>query len=130
MKINKKKNLDFKIIAEGGSSKHGTFGGGKVEINKPIIQNLNVNVKQNISYAKPKNKGLSIKAGDTSFGFEKNSKKSKITGHLTGNIEDRKVISYGGSYKRNLNKGQSLTFSLEKNKGGGRVGLQYRKEFN
>jgi len=130
MKINKKKNLNFKLIPHGISSNNrGTYASGSLKINKPVTQKLNVNVNQSISYSNPKNKGPSIKAGNTSFGFKKDSNKSTITGHLTGNIENKKVISFGGSYKRKLNKGQSLTFSLEKNKGGGRVGLQYKKEY-
>ena len=130
MKNKKTKNLNFKLIPHGISSNdRGTYASGSLKINQPITQKLNVNVNQSISYSNPKDKGSSIKLENTSFGFEKDSKKSKITGHLTGNIENKKVFSFGGSYKRKLKKGQSITASFEKNKGGGKVGLQYRKEF-
>ncbi len=73
MKINKKKksnNLDFKIIAEGGSGEHGTFGGGKVAINKPITQNLNLSLSQRGSFVKPKSKAGRLKSKDTTIGLQ------------------------------------------------------------
>ena len=73
MKINKKKksnNLDFKVIAEGGSGKYGTFGGGKVEINKPITQNLNLSLSQRGSFVKPKSKAGRLKSKDTTIGLQ------------------------------------------------------------
>jgi len=94
LKNNKKSNLKYGV--SGVSNKYGSFGGGSFQINKPITQQLNVSASQGVSYSKPKGKNVRIKAGDTRIGFEKKFKKNKsITGHLTGNVKNKKINAVG-----------------------------------
>tara|TARA_R100001509_G_scaffold114215_2_gene69367 strand:- start:185 stop:499 length:315 start_codon:yes stop_codon:yes gene_type:complete len=97
MNLKNKKKSKFKVVGVSGvSNKHGSFGGGSLQFNKPITQRLNVNVSQGVSYSKPKDKGIRIKGGDTTFGFEKKFKGNKsITGFLTGNVKNKKVTAAG-----------------------------------
>jgi len=70
MKNSKLKNLNFKVIAEGGSGKYGTFGGGKITVNKAITQNLNLSLSQRGSFVKPKSKAGRLKSKDTTIGLQ------------------------------------------------------------
>ena len=94
LKNNKKSNL--KVEASGVSNKYGSFGGGSFKFNKPITQRLNVSVSRGIGYSKSKNKGIRIKGGDTTIGFEKKFRNNKsVTGFLTGDVKNKKIKAVG-----------------------------------
>lgn len=99
----KKKNSksDFQIRASGVSNNYGSFGGGSLKFEKPISKKSNVSVTQEYNYKKPKDKGFSIAAGNTTVNFEKKLKNNKrITGYLSGNIKDKKINNVGIKFEK------------------------------
>ena len=103
MNLKNKKKSKFKYGVSGVSNQYGSFGGGSLQFNKPITQQLNVNVSQGVSYNKPKDKSIRIKGGDTTIGFEKKFKgNKKITGFLTGNVKNKKITKAGIKFTKNF----------------------------
>jgi len=99
----KKKNskLDVKVRASGVSNNYGSFGGGSLKFNKPISKKSNVSVTQEYNYKKPKGKGFSVAAGNTTVNLEKKLNNNKtIAVSLSGNIKDKKVDNVGIKFEK------------------------------
>ena len=127
----KKSKLGVNFTASGVSNNYGSFGGGSLKFDKPISKKSNVSVTQGYKYRKPKDKGFSIAAGNTTVNFEKKLNNNKrITGSLSGNIKDKNLDNIGIKFEKRFDSG--ITGSLSgniKDRKLDNIGIKFEKNF-